>query len=235
MTVLFGASSVGKTALCRQVLSDPKYHCIHFDLRLSGFADLQSLYFSLAGQMESYFASMPDMLGKEWGWDAFEKESYAFKHDKMDVEKRVANGDFVKTADIARLLEFFQSALLKYWDFEPMTEQDRKAQADGEDKGKQKAKARKEPSPRSDNERVERKRDGGKGVLQRGPTPTPSKEEEADLLAARTVKEKQEKEAKGKEAGAAKAEIESEVDSPEPPPKKIPVLFLDEAHKVGLL
>lgn len=32
-TVMFGASSVGKTALLRQVLSSPAYHVLHFDLR----------------------------------------------------------------------------------------------------------------------------------------------------------------------------------------------------------
>lgn len=32
-TVLFGASSVGKTALLRHTLSSPAYHVLHFDLR----------------------------------------------------------------------------------------------------------------------------------------------------------------------------------------------------------
>lgn len=107
-TVLFGASSVGKTALCRQVLSSDQFHCIHFDLRLAGFADLSSLYFSLAQQMEGYFATLPELMGEEWGWGVFTLESYAFKHFRLAVEKRIQEGGSVKTADIARLLELFQ-------------------------------------------------------------------------------------------------------------------------------
>lgn len=128
-TVLFGASSVGKTALLRQVLSDDKYHVVHFDLRIAGFADLASLYFSLSTQLESYFAAIPDLLGREWGWGEFEKESFAFKHDRLDVLKRLENGGEVKTSvswlptpnvlnceltprpqDIAHLLELFQAS-----------------------------------------------------------------------------------------------------------------------------
>ncbi|KAM0786832.1 hypothetical protein ACM66B_002260 [Microbotryomycetes sp. NB124-2] len=211
MTVLFGASSVGKTALCRQVLSNDKYHCISFDLRLAGFADLHSLYTSLASQMESFFASMPQMLGKEWGWDVFEKESYAFKHDKADVLQRIADGGApVSTADVARLLEFFQSALLKYWEFEPKSEEQRKRE---EEEAKQ---------DKSDAERKPKARDGSKQTLERGPTPTASKEKEIDLEAARTVKEDETK--------ATKMD-----DTPQPPPKKVPVLLLDESHKLPAL
>ena len=43
-TVLFGASSVGKTALLREVLSRKQYRVIAFDLRIAGFADLTSLH-----------------------------------------------------------------------------------------------------------------------------------------------------------------------------------------------
>jgi AAA+ ATPase superfamily predicted ATPase len=85
-TVLFGSSSVGKTALLRQVLSDSdKYHVLHFDLRIAGFADLSSLYFSLSQQLESYFAVIPEQMGSEWGWDEFEKESWAFKVSRKTV------------------------------------------------------------------------------------------------------------------------------------------------------
>ncbi|GAA5973059.1 hypothetical protein JCM11641_000392 [Rhodosporidiobolus odoratus] len=120
-TVLFGASSVGKTALLRQVLSEDKYHVLHFDLRIAGFADLSSLYFSLSTQLESYFAAIPDLLGKEYGWGEFEKESWAFKHDRIEIQKRLKDGGEVKTSDVAHLLELFQSALLSYWNFQPMT------------------------------------------------------------------------------------------------------------------
>lgn len=138
-TILFGSSSVGKTALLRQVLSNSdKYHVLHFDLRIAGFADLASLYTSLSQQLESYFAVIPEQMGKEWGWDEFEIESWAFKvcptcdlsllesssdripskiqHDRAEVVKRVENGGEVKTSDIARLMEILQSALLKYWE-----------------------------------------------------------------------------------------------------------------------
>lgn len=60
--------------------------------------------------MEGYFASLPEMIqGEEkFGWESFVKESYAFKHARLDVERRVADGGTVKTADIARLMELFQ-------------------------------------------------------------------------------------------------------------------------------
>lgn len=55
-----------------------------------------------------YFASLKDILGEEWGAGEFEKESWAFKHDRLEIEKRVAGGGHVKTADVAHLLELFQ-------------------------------------------------------------------------------------------------------------------------------
>lgn len=53
MTVLFGASSVGKTALLREVLSDVKYGVLSFDFRISGVGDLESCWFGLSFQMVS--------------------------------------------------------------------------------------------------------------------------------------------------------------------------------------
>lgn len=79
-----------------------------------GFADLSSLYFSLSQQMEQFFASLKDQLE---GYDVFERESWAFKHSRGAMEKRVqSGGEQVKTADIAHLMELFQSSLLKYWE-----------------------------------------------------------------------------------------------------------------------
>lgn len=45
----------------------------------------------------------------------------AAQHDRLEVEKIIlASGpDAVKTSDVARLMELFQSALLHYWEFEP--------------------------------------------------------------------------------------------------------------------
>ncbi|KAH8915167.1 hypothetical protein BT69DRAFT_1341666 [Atractiella rhizophila] len=185
-TVLFGASSVGKTALLRQVLSSPRFHVFHFDLRISGFADLTSLYFSLALQMERFFAVLPDKLGKEWGWGEFEKESWAFKlvrkHDRLNCTKRLESSPEVRlgAADIARLMEMFQSALLSYWEFEPLSAKER---AQREDQKEEKDGAQKRVK--------ERRLDADDGVASEG------KEGE-------------------KEA----------------PKKLMPVVYLDEAHKV---
>jgi len=83
---------------------------------MAGFADLRSLYFSLALQLEGWFAALPEIMGTGWGWEEFEKESWAFKHDRLTIERRIDAGGTVKTSDISHLLELFQSALLKYWE-----------------------------------------------------------------------------------------------------------------------
>ncbi|KAG1819295.1 uncharacterized protein BJ212DRAFT_1345285 [Suillus subaureus] len=121
-TVLFGASSVGKTALLREVLSRNIYHVLHFDLRIPGFADMTSLYMSMSRQMERYF----DEISKATpGFEEFRKEGLEFKHDRLNVERRLndspvgSSGSQVRTSDIARLMELFQSSLLKYSEFEP--------------------------------------------------------------------------------------------------------------------
>ncbi|GLB39892.1 hypothetical protein LshimejAT787_0704020 [Lyophyllum shimeji] len=122
-TVLFGASSTGKTALLREVLSREQYHVLHFDLRIAGFADLPSLYLSLSQQMELYFEEIANNME---GYEEFEKEAWSFKFDRRNVQSRVveASGDSkaqsVRTSDIARLMELFQSSLLKYWEFRPL-------------------------------------------------------------------------------------------------------------------
>ncbi|KAK4052738.1 hypothetical protein OIV83_002025 [Microbotryomycetes sp. JL201] len=171
---------------------------------------------------------MPQMLGKEWGWDVFEKESYAFKHDKADVLQRIADGGApVTTADVARLLEFFQSALLKYWEFQPKSQEDRKREED-------EAKAKDAAKPKA--------RDGSKDTLERGPTPTPSKEDDIDLAAARTTNEKRQR------PKTEQPHYDSDqprplktqgggldADKPQPLQKRIPCLFLDEAHKLPAL
>jgi AAA+ ATPase superfamily predicted ATPase len=55
LNVLFGATSVGKTALLRQVLAGDEFYVIKFDLRISGFADLRSLYLALCEQFQNLF------------------------------------------------------------------------------------------------------------------------------------------------------------------------------------
>lgn len=55
MTVVFGATSVGKTALLREVLATDDYFVVKFDLRISGFADLRTLYLALCEQFQTFF------------------------------------------------------------------------------------------------------------------------------------------------------------------------------------
>jgi hypothetical protein len=66
-----------QTALLREVLSRDKFHVMHFDLRIAGFADLESLYTSLSMQMEMYFETISALEG----YDEFKKEAWAFKVD----------------------------------------------------------------------------------------------------------------------------------------------------------
>ena len=55
MTTIFGATSVGKTALMREVLATNDYFVVKFDLRISGFADLRTLYLALCEQFQTFF------------------------------------------------------------------------------------------------------------------------------------------------------------------------------------
>ncbi|KAG2136028.1 hypothetical protein DEU56DRAFT_364890 [Suillus clintonianus] len=125
-TVLFGASSVGKTALLREILSRNIYHVLHFDLRIPGFADMTSLYMSMSRQIERYFDEISKTMP---GYEEFRKEGMEFKHERLNVERRLndspagSSGSQVRTCDIARLMELFQSSLLKYSEFEPPPEQ----------------------------------------------------------------------------------------------------------------
>ena len=65
-----------KTAILREILSQDKYHVLHFDLRIAGFADLPSLYTSLSQQMEQYFEEVAKNME---GYEEFEKEAWSFK------------------------------------------------------------------------------------------------------------------------------------------------------------
>ncbi|KIY49830.1 hypothetical protein FISHEDRAFT_40955 [Fistulina hepatica ATCC 64428] len=121
-TVVFGGSSVGKTALLREVLSKERYHVLHFDLRIPGFADVTGLYMSLSQQMEQFFE---DIASQMPGYEDFQKEARVFKHDRLKVERHVkdapngSNASRVRVSDIARLMERFQSSLLRYCEFTP--------------------------------------------------------------------------------------------------------------------
>jgi len=56
-------------------LSCDKYHVLHFDLRIAGFADLSSLYISLSQQMEQFFFN----ISKSQGYEDFERDAWGFK------------------------------------------------------------------------------------------------------------------------------------------------------------
>ncbi|KAL1610168.1 hypothetical protein SLS60_001833 [Paraconiothyrium brasiliense] len=83
MTTIFGATSVGKTALLREVLATDDYFVMH---------------------------------DEEMG-----KQALTFKHLILAMnEKESAEGGYTVTvADLASLMESLQSALLKYWEYDP--------------------------------------------------------------------------------------------------------------------
>lgn len=197
-TILFGASSVGKTALLREILSRDTFHVLHFDLRMAGFADLHSLYMSLSHQMEQYFEEIAEKMN---GNDQFEREAWSFKHDRRNVERRISEAQEgsgirkITTSDIARLMELFQSSLLKYWEFEPCAEGCKRKNHDSDST----------PPERTRSEKTASK---SRWSFRRQPKPRTSQPEEH----SDRVKEK-----------------------PNPPPKKMPVIFFDEAHKLPAL
>ncbi|KAK0183903.1 hypothetical protein F5146DRAFT_1067861 [Armillaria mellea] len=199
-TILFGASSVGKTALLREVLSRDTFHVLHFDLRMAGFADLPSLYMSLSHQMEQYFEEIADKMN---GYEQFEKEAWSFKHDRLNVERRIGEAQEgsgirkITTSDIARLMELFQSSLLKYWEFQPCVEGSKRNNRDS-------------GSIHSDRTRVETNASKSRWSFRKRPKHRASQPN----LSENSEKSKE------------KSKL---------PPKKMPVIFFDEAHKLPAL
>ncbi|KAG5645153.1 hypothetical protein DXG03_006776 [Asterophora parasitica] len=214
-TVLLGASSTGKTALLREVLCHERYHVLHFDLRIAGFADLASLYQSLSQQMELYFE---EIAKKMPGYEEFEKEAWSFKFDRQNVEQRIAEQSTeskvrqVKTSDIARLMELFQSSLLKYWEFKPFEEEE-----NHNDSGRRHSS------------------DATSDVTHVNPGATGTASSKSKRWTFRRVSKQ-----KGRESlnlprtSNAETGLESEPKK-EKPPKKMPVIFFDEAHKLPAL
>lgn len=210
-TVMFGASSVGKTALLRQILSRNIYHVLHFDLRIPGFADMTSLYTSMSQQMERYFNEISKATP---GYEEFQKEGLEFKHDRLNVERRLndspvgSSGSQVRTSDIARLMELFQSSLLKYSEFEPPEQppENGKRKKDSDVSSDRTKLNSSSPSP-SHKSRWIFKRKGKK------PCDEQQNHELSPLMANTTAREKEH----------------------EKPPKRIPVVFFDEAHKLPAL
>ncbi|KAJ3888665.1 hypothetical protein GG344DRAFT_79548 [Lentinula edodes] len=215
-TVLFGATSVGKTALLREVLCRDSYHVLHFDLRIAGFADLASLYMSLSRQMEQYFEAMSTQME---GYKEFEKEAWSFKHDRLNVERRMTEVppdsgiSRVKTSDIARLMELFQSSLLKYWEFNPYEEEDRKIET-----------------------RKEEEKHGSSSKTRVDPSCVNGKRETNGFRNLLHLRSKHEDQGKKKQRLAGhEGESEKEAEKRKRPVKKMPVVFFDEAHKLPAL
>ncbi|KAF8062301.1 hypothetical protein FPV67DRAFT_1783190 [Lyophyllum atratum] len=216
-TVLFGASSTGKTALLREVLSREQYHVLHFDLRIAGFADLSSLYRSLSQQMELYFEEIANKMD---GYEEFEKEAWSFKFDRQNVESRAADasvdqkGHNVRSSDIARLMELFQSSLLKYWEFRPHDREDNHGLANG------KRRQSSDATLNSDHTHVNAGSNGASS----------NKSKRWTFL--RGSKSKARDSAKPRPSNGQNGNPEKEHSKPI---KKMPVIFFDEAHKLPAL
>ncbi|PLW38607.1 hypothetical protein PCANC_16539 [Puccinia coronata f. sp. avenae] len=252
-TVIFGGTSVGKTALLRQVLTNERYHVIHFDLRMAGFADVSSLFFSFSCQMEQYFVGLARRLE---GYEVFEKEALAFKHLRLDIQRRMErNGPPVKTSDVAHLLEIFQSCLLKYWEFspanpdekeeskerisnKPVEEWERKKMQRVTDRVKQEMSFAADHDPARVHASSKPSRDhqtpGGMEASRAVEFPaaesSSSSSSHAHLLPA-----SQEEDRHSENQSETSQDEEEETSRWKPPTKLIPVFFIDEAHKLPAL
>lgn len=125
LNVVYGATSVGKTALLREVLATDDFYVIKFDLRISGFANLRTLYLALCEQFEIFFEEMHN--------EEMDKQRLTFKHlilGLAEKEKPDNGGYEVSVADIASLMESLQSCLLKYWEYDPPAKSEEEADAE---------------------------------------------------------------------------------------------------------
>lgn len=150
MTVIFGATSVGKTALLREVLATDDFFVVKFDLRISGFADLRTLYVALCEQLQTFFEDMHD--------EEMDKQKLVFKHLVLDLlEKEKPEGGYqVTVADLASLMESLQSCLLKYWEYDPKAKEKEKEKNDEEGEDAESTESKKEPAERkTDSEETE--------------------------------------------------------------------------------
>lgn len=120
------------------------------------------------------------------------------------MEERVKNGGVVKTADVARLMERFQSSLLKYWEFEPEIEQSDQSKGKGEQGMQQK----KSQSLNKQGAIEERTIDSPRRTQEVEDERQPQQQTEPD---------------------------EEHEEAPSKPVKMVPVLLLDEAHKLPAL
>ncbi|KNE98837.1 hypothetical protein PSTG_07859 [Puccinia striiformis f. sp. tritici PST-78] len=240
-TVIFGGTSVGKTALLRQVLTHERYHVIHFDLRMAGFADVSSLFFSFSRQMEQYFVSLASRLE---GYEIFEKEALAFKHLRLDSQRRVEkNGPPIKTSDIAHLLEIFQSCLLKYWEFSPVNPEETENEKESISNKPMKEWERKKMKSVQDKLKQEMSFSERGGDHQMMDDQADSKPEAKGMEASRSVEFVESSDQSSArenhnqdldQSGNSQDDSEQSTEW-KPPTKLIPVIFIDEAHKLPAL
>ena len=271
--VIFGGSSVGKTALLRQVLSStepevPKHHkkegnndydddpdtserhnhtsdrvrrkfvVMHIDLRIAGFADLAGLAIRLATQFEQFFETIMNSPKEDGVYkteeeclkdgtnykrinaqyaaqytEAFKGHMLAFRQLRKQYEGRIqkvmtATGNTegaVTIGDIAAIMERFQSSLLAYWQFEVNTEE---AISESEKLKKKEAEGRNRRS-----------------ILQRSKS-------DYGLIDFNAVKELDEMEKRSKRIAKRLKIRTSPIMNPN---KRIPVILLDEAHRLPAL
>lgn len=212
MNVIFGATSVGKTALLRQVLACDDFYVLKFDLRISGFADLRSLYVSLCEQCQTFFDEMGD--------EEMDKQAITFKHMLLDLEEREAKGPEVKitVADIANLMETLQSCLLKYWEYDPKAKVEAK---------KEKNKGKEEEAVRGENKNQDDKSDGGMRKID---------SEVKDNITDQASNETREGQNSQYNSQGNAKEHAKDADNDGKLFKKRPVVFfMDEAHKLPAL
>lgn len=120
-----------------------------------------------------------------------------------------------------------QSALLKYWQFEPMSAEDR-ARVEREKKKNHDQNKEQEADKARNGEASGARRTTSDAKVKEGAVPKPEKGVDGkDLMSTRALNEHEQDQDK-------RNPNQQEVDEakPKPPVKKIPVLFLDEAHKV---
>ncbi|KAG9299228.1 hypothetical protein G9A89_013876 [Geosiphon pyriformis] len=139
--VVVGANSVGKTALLREILADDRYHVIHFDLRLPGFADLPSFTIEFCSKLETFFSQIADKFSQNQNsqsqkeHDFLEDQAIGFKRFRLagpdneekkqkleqaqaqQLGNRNAEGATATNqnrSDLTKLLEKLQAALIIY-------------------------------------------------------------------------------------------------------------------------
>ena len=147
MTLVFGGTSVGKTALLRQVLAGDEHFVVNMDLRISGFASTRTLYESLCDQFQRFFEGMHH--------ETTDRHALMFKHMLLALTEKDEKTNYqneVGAAEIASLMEAFQSCLLGYWEFDPRKDEEAAAKAAKEPKERTKQLRMIDPTVEQDEE-----------------------------------------------------------------------------------